>query len=319
MRSKMSFSKLTALICIIAISLFALPAPANSQDQSATKCNFKTYSIDERDTEHDNVLSTAELKELPYSVATLAPFLKLISPDYELDLVKPGQADVSITYLRDGGWYKTALAEKHPTTLDFLAAFPDTSSDVRTLSSPWLRLRLTVDCKLVVVFIYGMRQLIADQAFLSGVRPVIEGVVTSADEPTRAWWMDYMKSVVFLEGHPKGNSNLNFRNEDEIYERQEFVKRQIAHEYPPDLFWFFSRIKSHKLMTDTGTFSYQLGFNLDKLRRHSEPAQAELVLAIIKSFLSGNATHQKYNTIFDVKSLINLRSYQIRNLGRNKN
>ncbi len=308
MSNRLLFSKLIAWSFIVVILVFETSVSAMAQNQILANCHFKTYSLDERDTGG----STPDLNKWAYSVATLAPFLKLISPDYELKLVNSGEADVSITYILDDSWYKTAFTEKHPTILDLLAAFPNTSTELRTLSSPWLRLKLTADCKLAAVVIYNQRQLISDQAFLAGVRPVVQGIVSSTTEQMRNWPVDYEKSVIALEGHPKGISNIGFRDYTEINKRQEYVKQLIAHEYPSDLFWLLSTVRSNHLSSDTGAFSFKLDRNLRQLIGHANIFQVQLMLALAEQFASKESKSLVYNSILDVSSLVDLKTYKVK-------
>jgi hypothetical protein len=308
MQNRLCFSKIRMLSLAIVFSVIGLSIPAKALDQTFKNCNFQTYSVDERDTGG----STPDLATWPYSIATLQPVLKLISPNNDLKLAKFGEADVSITYLVDDSWYKTAFTEKHPTILDLLAAFPNSQTDVRTLTSPWLRVRLTIDCKLIVVFIYNQRQIIADQAFLDGVRPLVKGIVSSSTERMRNWPVDYEKSVIYLEGHPKGMSNIGFRDYKEISKRQEYVKQLIAHQYPSDLFWLLSSVRSNHLRTDTGAFSFKLYRILSQLITHADIRQVNLMLTLAQQFLSKESKSLVYNSIVDVSSLVDLKTYRVK-------
>jgi hypothetical protein len=314
MYEKLRFSKFMVGVVFLAVSVLPPMASAASQEQVGTKCHFASYSIEERNTSG----SIMDFTKSTYSAGSLAQLLKLMSTGAKLMPLKSGLADITIRYVVDYGPYKT-LPEKNLTAADLLAALPTVPSNARTLTSPWLRLNLTVDCKLDVVFIFNMRQLIADQAFLAGVRPVVTGIVTYANDSDRYLPGEYEKSVIDLKEHPKGTSGIGFRDDEEISKRQEFVRRKIVKDYPPDLFWFFSRVHSNHSMEDAGTFRFQLRRNTIELIHHADVVQVGLVIALVKQFVTGKSKHLNYESILDVLSLVDLRKYPIGHISSGAN
>jgi hypothetical protein len=320
MSNRLLFSKLIAWSFIVVILVFETSVSAMAQNKILANCHFKTYSLDERDTGG----STPDLNKWAYSVATLAPFLKLISPDYELKLVESGQADVSITYLVDDSWYKTAFSEKHPTILDLLASYPNSKTDQRTLTSPWLRIRMTADCKLVVVFIYNQRQIIADQAFLANVRPAVKGVVTFSNELQRDWTKQYENEVIKLQAIPKIRLQIIPKNAAisegilEGYKLQDIAREQVAKKYPADVFWLLTHVKSRG-GTDWHDFYFQAFESLRNLSKHADIVQTHLVLNIAGQYISSNLRDLNYGSILELQDVINLNKYKIQKFGNGKN
>jgi hypothetical protein len=262
-------------------------ADAVSEENHGTECQFASYSGEVLNTNDSETRSIEEVVgrfgdgerryEKAYIAETSKIFLELISPNANLRLAKPGQADVAITYIGDDNPYKN-LFDNRPTAADLLAALPKAPSDARTLSSPWTRLSLTPDCRLDAVFIYNMRQMIADQAFLAGVRPVVTGVVTRANDPDRPVVKEYEQLITFLGEDPYTQTRGDYPDDVEIDKRQEVARRLVSHEYPADLFWFFSLVKSNAWRTDDGTFYGTLLRNHDRLADNAKVSQAGLAL-----------------------------------------
>ncbi len=279
-------------------------------------CRFSTYSMEEKVADGEDGYS--EIRS--YVAKTSALFLKLVSAETRLVPARSTDADVRITHILNNYTYKTPYKTDNKTVFDLLRDFPATSADARTLTSPWLQLSLTPDCKLTAVFIWNKRQLIADQAFLAGVRPVTNGIVTPINDPNRFLPKEYQQSVILLGDYGKAvpGGQAAGRPSVALYKQQETVKRFVAHKYPPDLFWFFSLIKSHKFMADAGTFISQLVHRERLLSRHANNVQAELVTILATRFMAERPQHLKYDSILDVEKLVDLSKYRNEEIKRNR-
>ena len=273
-----------------------------------TKCHFSTYSLEENAA--DGGSSQPDIRA--YINLTSERFLKLISAETQFASAKPADADVRMIYVLNYYTYKTPPKTDNKTVFDQLGELQKNDAAARTLTSPWLQLSLTADCKLTAVFIWNKRQLIADQAFLAGVRPVIKGIVTPINDPDRFLPKEFEQSVIFLGDYSKAvpGGKAVERPSVALDEQQEIVKRFVSPKYPPDLFWFFSLIKSNKLYSDSGTFISQLIKNERQLSRHASEGQAALVIALAGRFLSDDKQHINFESIMDVGSLVDLREFE---------
>jgi hypothetical protein len=303
------------IVCVVSLGNSILQALSDVGTQNA-KCHFSTYSLEKRDADGEEAFPDV----MAYIDATSPRFLKLISPHTQLVPAKSTDADVRITYILNNYTYRTPYKTDNKTVFDLLRDLPETGVDSQTLKSPWLQLSLTPDCKLTAVFIWNKRQLIADQAFLAGVLPVTKGIVTPINDPNRFLPKEYKQSVILLGDYSKAvpGGLVAERPSVALDKQQETVKRFVAHKYPPDLFWFFSLIKSSKFMMDAGTFSSQLIRNERRLSRHANTVQAELVMALASRFIGKSSQHLKYNSILDVESLVDLSKYRNEEIKRNR-
>jgi hypothetical protein len=304
-------------LLILLISLGASVSQAlSSVIEPHDNCRFSTYSLEEKVADGED--GYPEIRS--YVAKTSALFLKLLSAKTRLVPARSKDADVRITYILNNYTYKTPYKTDNKTVFDLLRDLPATAADARTLTSPWLQLSLTPDCKLTAVFIWNKRQLIADQAFLAGVRPVTKGIVTPINDPNRFLPKEYQQSVILLGDYSKAvpGGQAAARPSVALYKQQETVKRFVAHKYPPDLFWIFSLIKSNKFMADTGTFIAQLVHRERLLSRHANNVQAELVTILATRFMTERSQHLKYDSILDVESLVDLSKYRNEEIKRNR-
>ena len=272
------------------------------------KCHFSTYSVEEISAEGEGGYPYIRA----YIDLTSAGFLKVVSAETQLLPVKSTDSDVRIIFVLNTYSYKTPIKTDNKTVFDLLNDLKITGTAVRTLASPWLKLSLTTDCKLTAIFIWNKRQLIADQAFLAGVRPITKGIVTPVNDPNRYLPTEYQESVIFLGDYNKAvpNGKVADGPSVELDEQQDIVRRFVAHKYPSDLFWFFSLIKSEKTFMDDGTFGSQLVKNERKLADHALEVQAGLVTALANIFVTGNLQYMNFDNILDVGSLVDLKEYK---------
>ena len=302
------------LVCIVFLGN-SIPQALSDVSKQNAKCRFLTYSLEKRAADGEDGFPDV----IAYIVTTSARFLKLVSPETQLVPAKSTQADVRITYILNNYTYRTPFKTDHKTVFDLLGDLSATGADARTLTSPWLQLSLTPDCKLTAVFIWNNRQLIADQAFLSGVLPVTKGIITPINDPNRFLPKEYDQSVILLGDYSKAvpGGQAAERPSVALDKQQQTVKRFVAHKYLPDLFWFFSLIKSNKFWTDSGTFIEQLVHRERLLSRHANDAQVALVIALASRFIAESSQHLKYDSILDVGSLVDLDKYRNAEIKRN--
>jgi hypothetical protein len=295
------------LVCIVSLGN-SIPQALGDVSKQNAKCHFSTYSLEKRDADGEDGFPDA----IAYIATTSARFLKLVSPETQLVPANSTDADVKITYILNNYTYRTPFKTDNKTVFDLLGDLPAADADAQTLSSPWLQLSLIPECKLTAVLIWNKRQIVADQAFLAGVRPITKGIVTPVKDPNRFLPKEFEQSVIFLGDYSKAvpGGKAVQRPSAALDEQQEIVKRFVSPKYPPDLFWFFSLIKSSKLHVDEGTFISQLIRNERQLSRHANNVQAELVIALASRFIAESSQHLKYDSILDVDSLVDLDKYR---------
>jgi len=176
-----------------------------------------------------------------------------------------------------------------PQTLPSVPPLKARSSGVCRISSPWID--ITIERNPVpwvrAVIRYSERQLLADQAMLTGVPNVPLGVAV----PLK-------------------------RDEFERYADSEYARSEIQHwpawtqiekRVPPDLLWLFRRAGQE---TDS-RFSAIAGSSMRKAMKTGTEGYTNIVIALIDRCFASEGADIQYNSILDVADLVPLEEYKI--------
>ena len=157
------------------------------------------------------------------------------------------------------------------------------------ISSPWIDLIIEREPVPSVRAIarYNERQLLVDQALLTGMLNVSTGVAMPLERSELDRYAD-------LEYAPT-----------EIY-HQPSVK-PIEERVPPDILWLLRRAWQGAC----GRFSGPAGASIRKAMEMAAESYTEIVIVLIDRCLTSDGTHIQYNSILDLADLISLEQYKI--------
>lgn len=196
----------------------------------------------------------------------------------------------------------------HPLSVPPLDAPP---SNGCRLSSPWLDLAFE---RTPVPWIRGIvrwngRQFLADQAVLDGVQDVPLGVVIPIELREYHRLSDKYRDFLFLRMQidvaiPTFRATgikIDESEVQEILEKSESVGKQIEEDIPPDILWFFRRVRP--------TFA---GFGDGRVAiENGAENYTKLVIALIDRCLASDGADIRYSSIMDVADPSLLEQYKI--------
>ncbi|MDR2220675.1 MAG: hypothetical protein LBE24_08880 [Methylobacillus sp.] len=166
---------------------------------------------------------------------------------------------------------------------------PDTpSSGGCQITSPWLDMafgRKPVP-QIRAIVRWNVRQLLVDQAVLSGAKNVPSGVAMPLmDGDFEGFSRDYVKSEI--DGEP--------------------AAKPVEERIPPDLLWLFRHSPQTMIFESFAGAVH----GLRKMPKMGAEGHRELVLALINRCFDSNGETLHYDSILDVKDLIPLEEYKI--------
>jgi hypothetical protein len=163
------------------------------------------------------------------------------------------------------------------------------SSGVCRITSPWVE--LVIERKPVptvrAVFIYSVRQLLADQAVLAGARDVPPGAAMPLSyEELRRYAEEYALSEI--------NSQP--------------TEKPVEERVPPDLLWYFRHVADQSAGYN---FPSSTPNNMGAAMRMRTEEYTKIVIALIDQCFESKGKDIHYNSILDVSDLFPLEQYKI--------
>jgi hypothetical protein len=186
------------------------------------------------------------------------------------------------------------------------------SPQTQYLDSPWVKLTIDKLPKPMVraAFIWNDRQFLLDQALLSGARADPSKPLLPIDRDTyKKFVEDYYESVEMapLREAFAENSNSAENMTRRLEESQAAALSQISQRLPADIIWLSRHIRfggdppvGHNRMDETINQEITAYINLSKV--------------LIDIRFSSIQTNQNYQSIFDLKDVLNINKYRINKL-----
>lgn len=169
-------------------------------------------------------------------------------------------------------------------------------SDARLVDSPWLKISsFPKSSTLCGVFLWNERQLLIDQALMSGstLSDVKSSIPFSGRQLDR-FVRDYTKSVL-LAPSPEDRS---------------VAQNEISRRLPAEVLWLFR----HAWQSTLAPFATEVDHALRTTVQMSTDGYINLSKVLIDQFFASKTTENRYESIFDLKKLIDLEAYQINEL-----
>jgi hypothetical protein len=180
------------------------------------------------------------------------------------------------------------------------------SPQTQYLDSPWVK--ITIDRlpkpKVRAAFLWNERQFLLDQALLSGARADTSKPLLPIDLDTyKKFVEDYYESVEMAPLREASNSADNMSRR--LEESKTAALSQISQRLPADIIWL-SRLRfggdppiGYNPMDETETINQEL------------TAYINLSKVLIDSRFSSTQANQNYQSIFDLKDVLNIDKYRI--------
>jgi hypothetical protein len=309
-RSRWSSNSILSSILTAVIVLGSCSAKADVQ----SVCSFKSYSVaevtpafeagsgisDEYKSERLKLVHSNQITDKKFGSVN-REFLKFktLQVDGLLNVLSNGSPD-NLKFLPENADIQLVFWENErpffysdfwfPKYID--SFFMPPSETERIFDSPWIKIRLnSTTCKLTVLTLWNVRQFIADEANVSGLSPVKNGIITAQNDTERDLPREYNQEVIGVRyytskvGGPKERVALIKKIKSGQSERIETAKAHL----PSELFWLFSSINTHVGHTDTGTFGNLLVKKMDEITSRASNALAADSRVITREFMQSTA------------------------------
>jgi hypothetical protein len=184
------------------------------------------------------------------------------------------------------------------------------SGDTQYLDSPWVKLTINRTPNPIVraAFIWNERQFLLDQALLSGARADLSKPLLPIDRDI--FWQlveDYEKNVVTAPLREASTENGADNVSRRLKESETAALSQISQRLPADIIWLCRHMSFGS--------DPPIGNNvMDETINQEATVYTNLTKALLDRHFSSIQTKQHYQSIFDLKDLLNIDKYRINKL-----
>jgi hypothetical protein len=218
----------------------------------------------------------------------------------------PGKAKVAVHVVADLRWGR--IGDKRPVPAESLleTVIRISGEGVRQLRSPWLWMTETSDCRLTIVLIWNMRQLLVDHAWADGVESGQRGIATTErDIPDEDYYFRFLdeehKFLAYRSGARRGVKPC-------IYDEPPTFCPE-AQKFPPELLWFLVHLRNTS-DTDPKGYPATLGRVMQTMISSSPKTQGIIVAALAQYFLAGSQDDVTIEDIRGAKTIADVNEYK---------
>ncbi len=170
-------------------------------------------------------------------------------------------------------------------------------ADARHLDNPWVKLTIgaSPSCLLHAAFLWNERQILLDQALMSGTHGQSTNALLPIEPPAFARLVqDYVESVL-LAPSPEARSQM---------------LAEAAKRIPPDVLWLFR----HAWQSTRAPFSTLVASALTATKERASTGYTEVVKALVDRSLDTTTADERYASILDLEGVVDLGPYRISRL-----
>lgn len=171
------------------------------------------------------------------------------------------------------------------------------SNGTRHLDSPWVKLTFNRSPMLVVrgVFLWNERQFLLDQALMSGIHASPTNPLVPIDEAIFGQFVqDYTDSVLLVPSPEARYAGL----------------ASISKRLPPEIFWLFR----HAWQSTRGPFYTIVDSALRSAVAQGASGYTDLTKTLVDQFFTSAKTESRYESVLDLKDLLTLDQYRVKDL-----